>query len=109
MLVAGSGGPAHRRRAMSAPTPTSPRPPRGELFADAGAAAVWAAIQIPSEPARRELLDHLVAASLVPELRSSPKDAQLARAIQALREAQTLLLDEHAAHVPTLSQRAGHQ
>jgi hypothetical protein len=79
---------------MTRPISSSSRPARGALFADPGAAAVWAAIEILDETARRELLDHLTATQLVPEARANPRDAQLARAIGALREAQAMLDDD---------------
>lgn len=87
---------------MSAPTSTSLQAPRGELFADSGAAAVWAAIQLLSEESKRELLDAFVAEQLIPDLRGSTQQAQVARALASLREAAELLRLE-----PELADDAG--
>jgi hypothetical protein len=67
----------------------SPRPVRGELFADPGAKAVWAAIlALPAA------MQHEVLAELQQRLgvaAASGSDARIARAIAALREAEQLL------------------
>lgn len=87
----GAGLRTYVRGAMSAPTSTSLQAPRGELFTDSGAAAVWAAIGLLSEESKRELLDAFVAEQLIPDLRGSTQQAQVARALASLREAAELL------------------
>src|SRR5690349_13199385 len=91
---------------MSARTSRSTQAPRGELFADSGAAAVWAAIQLLAEESRRELLDAFVAEQIIPDLRGSRRQAQIARAPASLREAHELLVLE--AREADGSEQGGH-
>lgn len=69
------------------------RPPAGELFADAGARAVWAAIVHLDEATKHRLLAVLAEHLAVPEDRVDPHRARTARAIAALREAAKLADD----------------
>jgi hypothetical protein len=52
------------------------------------------AIQLLSEQSRRELLDAFVAEQIIPDLRGSKRQAQVARALASLREAHELLVLE---------------
>lgn len=76
---------------MDTPRSISLQAPRGELFADSGAAAVWAAIQLLSEESERRLLDAFIAEQLIPDVRASAHQTQIARALASLREAHDLL------------------
>lgn len=71
-----------------------PQPPAGELFADAGAKAVWAAIEM-LEPGQQHEIYRLLAGGLaVPENERSPLAQRQARVVAALRQAADLLEGE---------------
>jgi hypothetical protein len=82
---------------MATTTTTSPAPddpgrkPRGELFADPSARAVWAAFCALDEGLQHDLLRAVQTRLAAVELRATPKDERVARAVAALREASDLL------------------
>lgn len=65
--------------------------PRGLRFNDPTADIVWAAIQTLDEAAKHEVLDHLRNHLAIPDARRTDREAQVAKAIAALREAAEIL------------------
>lgn len=65
--------------------------PRGLRFNDPTADIVWAAIQTLDEAAKHEVLDHLRNHLVIPDARRTDREAQVAKAIAALREAAEIL------------------
>lgn len=65
--------------------------PRGLRFNDPTADIVWAAIQTLDEAAKYEVLDHLRTHMAIPAARRTDAEAQVAKAIAALREAAEVL------------------
>jgi hypothetical protein len=76
-----------------------PQPPRGELFRDPGARAVWAAIQALDPADQHDVLSELQALLSVAEVKGSTEKTRITRAISALREAASIL-----EHSPSISE-----
>ena len=67
--------------------PNPEEAPRGLRFADPTADIVWAAIQTLDEAAKHELFGHLRTHLVIPDGRGTMQQAQVAKAVGALREA----------------------
>ena len=78
------------------------QPPRGELFADPGARAVWAAIQALDPADQHDVLTELQALLAVAHIEGSVEKTKLTRAVAALREAAQIL-----GHSPSISEYEG--
>jgi hypothetical protein len=76
--------------------------PRGELFADPGARAVWAAIQALDPADQHDILAELRSLLAVAHVEGSCEQTRIARAVTALREAAQIL-----GHSPSIAQYEG--